>query len=79
MTGAGAGPIVVCGTTGDPATPLEGTRRMASALADGRLVVVDAEQHTCNRASDCAATIIDDYLVGLDVPPVETDCTTTDS
>ena len=29
ITGAGAGPIVVCGATGDPATPLESTRNMA--------------------------------------------------
>ena len=74
MTGTDAGPIVVCGTTGDPATPLDGTRRMASTLEDGRLVVVDADQHTCYRASGCADDIIDDYLVNLDVPPVETDC-----
>ena len=47
ITGAGAGPIVVCGTTGDPATPLDGTRRMASAIEDGRLVVVEADKHTC--------------------------------
>ena len=35
ITGAGAGPIVVIGTTGDPATPLESTRAMAAA-AGGR-------------------------------------------
>ena len=29
ITGKGAGPIVVLGTTGDPATPLDGTRKMA--------------------------------------------------
>ena len=40
ITGAGAGPIVVVGTTGDPATPLAGTRVMADTLEDGRLVVV---------------------------------------
>ena len=41
ITGTGAGPILVMGTTGDPATPLAGTRMMADALEDGRLVVVD--------------------------------------
>ena len=35
ITGAGAGPIVVVGTTGDPATPLDSTRAMADS-AGGR-------------------------------------------
>jgi len=74
ITGAGAGPIVVCGATGDPATPLNSTRRMASTLEDGRLVVIVADQHTCYGVSDCADEIINDYLVNLDVPPHETDC-----
>jgi hypothetical protein len=33
VTGKGAGPIVVVGTTGDPATPLSSTRKMAAALS----------------------------------------------
>ncbi len=74
ITGVGAGPIVVCGTTGDPATPFEGTRRMASALEDGRLVVVAADQHTCYGITDCADDIIDHYLVDLDPPADETNC-----
>jgi hypothetical protein len=74
ITGAGAGPIVVCGATGDAATPLAGSRAMASTLEDGRLIVVVADNHTCYGVSECAATIIDVYLVDLDVPPVETDC-----
>ena len=68
ITGAGAGPIVVIGTTGDPATPLESTRDMAAALEDGRLVVVDADQHTGYGVNDCVDDIVDDYLVDLDVP-----------
>lgn len=74
ISGAGAGPIVVCGTTGDSATPLQSTRNMAAALEDGRLIVVDADQHTCFGASACADEIIDNYLVDLEVPPKETDC-----
>jgi pimeloyl-ACP methyl ester carboxylesterase len=46
ITGKGAGPILVMGTTGDPATPLASTRNMAKALQDGRLVIVTADQHT---------------------------------
>ena len=74
ITGAGAGPIVVCGATGDPATPLNSTRGMASALEDGRLVVIVSDGHICYGATECADDIIDDYLVNLDVPPHETDC-----
>ena len=72
ITGAGAGPIVVIGTTGDPATPLESTRTMASTLEDGRLVVVTADQHTGYKVNDCVDDIVHDYLVDLEVPPEET-------
>ena len=64
----------MCGTTGDPATPLESTRNMAEALQDGRLIVVEADQHTCYGVTDCADNLIDDYLVNLVVPPEETTC-----
>jgi len=63
VTGAGAGPILVMGTTGDPATPLESSRAMAAALEDGRLVVVDAEGHTGYLPGSCSGNVIDAYLV----------------
>jgi pimeloyl-ACP methyl ester carboxylesterase len=74
ITGRGAGPIVVIGTTGDAATPLEGTRNMARVLEDGRLIVVDAEQHTGYTSSACARRVADAYLIDLDIPDEETDC-----
>jgi hypothetical protein len=74
ITGAGAGPIVVCGATGDPATPLESTRRMADALEDGRLIIIEADQHTCYGADPCADELIDAYLVDLEVPEPVTEC-----
>jgi hypothetical protein len=75
ITGAGAGPIVVCGTTGDAATPLDSTRRMARTLEDGRLIIVDADQHTCYSYGDpCANDLIDDYLINLSPPPEVTEC-----
>ena len=63
VTGAGAGPILVMGTTGDPATPLESSRAMAAALEDGRLVIVDAEGHTGYLPGSCSGDVIDAYLV----------------
>jgi hypothetical protein len=74
VTGAGAGPIVVIGTTGDPATPLSSTRAMADTLEDGRLVVVDADQHTGYRVNDCVDEVVHRYLIDLEVPPEETEC-----
>ena len=75
ITGAGAGPIVVCGTTGDAATPLSSTRNMAETLEDGRLIIVDADQHTCYSYGDeCANDLIDDYLINLNAPPEVTEC-----
>ena len=74
ITAAGAGPIVVIGTTGDPATPLDSTIAMADALEDGRLVVVDADRHTGYGVNDCVDDIVHEYLLDLEVPPARTDC-----
>ncbi len=74
ITGAGAGPIVVVGTTGDPATPVFSSRAMADTLEDGRFVVVDADQHTGYKVNDCIDDIIHGYLIDLQVPDEETEC-----
>jgi hypothetical protein len=74
ITGAGAGPIVVVGTTGDAATPLDSTRAMAATLEDGRLVVVTADQHTGYNVNDCVDDVIHEYLIDLTVPEGETSC-----
>jgi pimeloyl-ACP methyl ester carboxylesterase len=63
VTAKGAGPILVVGTTGDPATPLAGTRVMAATLEDGRLLVVKAEGHTGYTANACARKVVDNYLI----------------
>ena len=69
-----AGPIVVIGTTGDPSTPLASSRKMAAALEDGRLVVVEANQHTGYRVNSCIDDIVSDYLVQLQAPADGTVC-----
>jgi len=74
ITGKGAGPIVVVGTTGDPATPLDSTRKMALGLEQGILIVVDANQHTGYGANNCVVKAVDDYLIKLIVPANETTC-----
>ena len=74
ITGAGAGPILVIGTTGDPATPLESTRIMADTLEDGRLVIVTADQHTGYNVNECVDDIVHAYLIDLEVPDEESQC-----
>jgi pimeloyl-ACP methyl ester carboxylesterase len=74
VTGKGAGPIVVIGTTGDPATPLASTRKMAAALEQGVLLVVEANKHTGYGANECINTAVDSYLIDLTVPVNDTIC-----
>ena len=74
ITGKGAGPIVVVGTTGDPVTPIESTRNMAAALEQGVLVTVDANQHTGYQVNDCINAAVDGYLINLKVPAANTTC-----
>ena len=74
ITGVGAGPIVVIGTTGDPATPFESTVRMSNTLEDGRLVIVEADQHTGYGVNRCVIDVVNDYLIELTAPADETEC-----
>lgn len=68
VTGAGAGPIVVVGTTGDPITPLESTKRLAAELEQGVLVTVVGDRHTGYKLNGCVVKAVDDYLVDLTLP-----------
>jgi hypothetical protein len=74
ITGKGAGPIVVIGTTGDAATPLASTRNMVKALEEGRLIVVTADQHTGYNVNSCVNEAVDNYLIDLQAPDGELDC-----
>ena len=74
VTGAGAGPIMVVGSTGDPATPYEGSRRMAETLEEGFFVGVDSYTHGSYRLNNCIDEAIEDYLVDLTVPDAELSC-----
>lgn len=74
-TAEGADPIVVVGTTGDPATPYQHAVSMASQLESGRLVTYVGEVHTAySAANTCIATIVDDYLVDGVVPEDGVEC-----
>lgn len=74
MTNIGSSPIVVVGTTGDAATPLESSRKMAAALTDGRLIIATKDQHTGYGTSECVSDLVDAYLAELKIPDKETTC-----
>ena len=59
---------LVVGNTGDPATPFDGSRRMADALEGATFVAVEANQHTAYGLNDCIDRAIDDFLVDLAIP-----------
>lgn len=76
VTAAGvAGPILVVGTTGDPATPLASTQAMAEALDGGVLLTVEADQHTGYGVNDCSIEVVDRVLVERELPAAGTRCT----
>ena len=69
ITAAGAAPIVVIGTTGDPATPYAWAEALAGQLESGHLVTWKGEGHTAyGRSNDCVADAVDQYLVEGAVP-----------
>ncbi|MFJ8073852.1 alpha/beta hydrolase [Streptomyces sp. NPDC096176] len=60
----GAAPIVVVGTTRDPATPYKWAQSLADQLSSGRLLTYDGDGHTAyGRGSDCIDTAINTYLL----------------
>jgi len=74
IDGDGAPPIVVIGTTGDPATPYEYAVDMAVRLKSGVLVTYRGEGHLAFGSSECVNRLVIDYLVQDRVPPDKTRC-----
>ncbi|MET7881870.1 alpha/beta hydrolase [Streptomyces avermitilis] len=67
----GAAPIVVVGTTRDPATPYRWAQSLASQLSSARLLTYDGDGHTAyGRGSTCIDSAIDAYLL-RGTPPTE--------
>ena len=69
LAAAGAPPIVVVGTTRDPATPYEQAVALAKQLESGVLVSRDGDGHTgFGMGNKCVDKAIESYLVGGNVP-----------
>ena len=65
----GAAPIVVVGTTRDPATPYRGAVHLAAQLASGVLVTRDGDGHTGYHVGNaCVDGAVEDYLLDGTVP-----------
>ncbi len=75
ISASGAAPIVVVGTTNDPATPYKGAQSLANQLESGILLTRVGEGHTAYReGSSCIDKALDTYLVTLVPPPDNTVC-----
>ncbi len=64
LAAKGAPPIVVVGTTRDPATPYKWAQALAGQLESGTLLTYDGDGHTAyGRGSACIDTAINRYLL----------------
>ena len=71
----GDSPIVVIGTTGDPATPVEWAASLRKQLGNASLMTWQGEGHTAyGRANSCLEDAVDSYLVDGKVPADNTVC-----
>lgn len=69
VTAAGAPPIVVLGTTGDPATPYAWAQSLAGQLPGGVLLTLRGEGHTAYPAGNaCINDRVDRFLLSGAVP-----------
>ncbi|MER5639380.1 alpha/beta hydrolase [Kitasatospora sp. NPDC002227] len=72
---AGSAPIVVVGTTRDPATPYAWAQSLATQLESGRLLTYDGDGHTAyGRRNACVDGAVNRYLLGGDAPAAGTRC-----
>ncbi len=71
----GAAPILVVGTSRDPATPLEWAESLASQLDSGVLVARDGDGHGgYNAGNRCVDEAVESYLVSGRVPDSDVTC-----
>ncbi|WP_125098145.1 alpha/beta hydrolase [Leucobacter chromiireducens] len=71
---AGADPILVVGTTGDPATPYRWAESLASQLESGSLITYVGEGHTAYTTSSCVGEVVDAYFLDGTVPAADPRC-----
>lgn len=71
----GAAPIVLVGTTRDPATPYEWATRVHEQMPDSRLITFEGDGHTAyTRSNDCVDGAVDAYLLDGTLPDEDLRC-----
>ncbi|UOQ59097.1 alpha/beta hydrolase [Leucobacter rhizosphaerae] len=63
VTAAGSAPILVVGTTGDPATPYRWAESLADQLENATLLTYQGEGHTAYGENACINSAVDAYLL----------------
>ena len=76
ISAEGAPPIMVVGTTHDPATPYVMSQNLAKELSSGVLVTWDGWNHTAysKSGSKCVATAVEGYFLRNVVPTTDVQC-----
>jgi len=71
----GAGPILVIGTSNDPATPYASSVSLAKQLSSGVLISYEGEGHTVyNQGVSCIDDVVDAYFTQGTVPSSDPMC-----
>ena len=71
----GSAPIIVVGTTNDPATPYVWAQNLAKELQNGHLVTYHGQGHTAyNKSNSCVNNAVDNYFVNGTVPKTDPEC-----
>lgn len=70
----GSPPILVVGSTGDPATPYVDAQALAKELQHGVLLTRIGDGHTAYPYSKCIRNYVNAYLLTLSVPPAGMRC-----
>jgi pimeloyl-ACP methyl ester carboxylesterase len=71
---AGTRPILVVGTTKDPATPYAGAQDLTMRIAGSRLLTFDSTEHTAYTKNGCIDRAVDAYLINDKLPPAGKEC-----
>ena len=70
----GSAPILVIGTEGDPATPLEGAVDLAQDLENAVLLTWQGEGHTAYPKTECVTAAVNQYLIQGQAPADDLTC-----
>ncbi|MBC7724942.1 MAG: alpha/beta fold hydrolase [Burkholderiaceae bacterium] len=75
ISAPGSAPILVVGTTNDPATPYVWAQNLAGELESGHLLTYNGEGHTAyNKSNACVNDTVDAFLIDGTVPATDPDC-----